>query len=155
MVNKDFLIKKPEELQTISSWLEEMLEHKTIVLLEGPLGVGKTALVKKIAAEQGFSENKVKSPTFSLINNYKTEKFNLSHIDLYRLDTHDQFLLEEIKELLELPNSIILIEWPEKMDLSILYLQAIQVINIKLSFQSKSFRKVSICVKNTANRKTV
>lgn len=150
MVEKEYLIKNLKELELVSNWLKSKFEKQTLVLLEGPLGVGKTALIKKIAVAQGYSENKVKSPTFSLINNYKTKKYDITHIDLYRLDSHDQLLLEEIKEYLDSKKSMVLIEWPEKMDLTSLESQARQVIKIDLSFQSKNFRKVSIYVKSTS-----
>ena len=150
MAEKEDLIKNLEELEEVSDWISSKLEKHSLVLLEGPLGVGKTALIKKILATQNYPENKVKSPTFSLINNYKTKKFDVAHIDLYRLDSHDQFLLEEIRECLEGNDSVVLIEWPEKMDLTNLEPQARQIVKIDLSFQSKSFRKVSIYVKKTS-----
>lgn len=150
MAEKEYLIKNLEELDAVANWLSQILERQSLVLLEGPLGVGKTALIKKIVAYEGYSENKVKSPTFSLINNYRTEKYDFAHIDLYRLDSHDKFLLEEIRECLDVEKSVVLVEWPEKMDLSTLEIAAKQLVKIDLSFQSKNFRKVSIYVKKTS-----
>lgn len=134
-------------LTPICSWLVTKLRPRTLLLLEGPLGSGKTALVKHLAAQLGYQSRKVKSPTFSLLNRYLLDKYSFFHLDLYRLNAHDQFLLEEMKELLSEKRPVIFVEWPEKMDLSSLQAEASRVILVRISFQGKTFRKFEICVK--------
>ena len=148
--SKEFTIEKPSQLKTICSWLAKKLKPQTIVLLEGPLGGGKTALVKYLAQHFNFAMRKVKSPTFSILNTYRVDNFVFHHLDLYRLDKHDYFLLEEMKELLSEKNAILLIEWPEKMQLSELYIIASRIISIKIDHNNENFRKFHIITTNTA-----
>lgn len=136
------------QLTKLAKSLKSKLITPSLILLEGSLGTGKTALVKKLLAEYGLSENKVKSPTFSLINLYRQENLTIAHLDLYRLDQHDRFLLEEIKEILQSVNPIVLIEWPEKMNLETLHPLARQIISIKIEFIENNFRKFHIYAKN-------
>src|ERR1043165_6489179 len=56
-----------------------------IILLNGPLGAGKTKLVKGIAHALGIDEEEVTSPSFTLVNPYDG-RLRVYHIDLYRLD---------------------------------------------------------------------
>jgi tRNA A37 threonylcarbamoyladenosine biosynthesis protein TsaE len=72
-------------------------------------------------------------------------------LDLYRLEQHDPFLLEEIKELATHKQSIILIEWPEKIDLPETIPGVQQIIEINLAFTTKNFRKISLYVRNLLN----
>lgn len=143
---KNQTIRNLSELSKFARHIQAQLMPQTMILLTGALGTGKTTLVKKLLKLYGLEEKQVKSPTFSLINVYKTSKYKFYHLDLYRLDSHDQFLLEEIKEILAESNSIVLIEWPENMQLSELFGQAARLIDIKISFSEDDFRKFSHCV---------
>ena len=150
--SKDFTIEKPSELKTISTWLAKKLQPQTIVLLEGPLGSGKTALVKRLVQHFNFPKRKVKSPTFSILNTYNADNYTFHHLDLYRLEKHDYFLLEEMKELLSEhhtseKHAILLIEWPEKMQLEELYNISSQIISVKIEHKDKNLRKFHIYAK--------
>lgn len=149
MLRKEFHIKDFTDLSKMAVWVNEHLAEKTLILLQGPLGVGKTAFTKLLAEKQNYSAQKVKSPTFSIINRYDTDQYQIAHIDLYRLDKHDRFLLEEMIEIMDEEQSLICIEWPEKMNLKPLFGRARQIIKIMLEFESKDFRKACICVKKT------
>jgi tRNA threonylcarbamoyl adenosine modification protein YjeE len=150
-ITKTWQIDNLEQLETMVKWLNDLLIPQTLILLKGDLGTGKTTLTKKLLALHGFPENKVKSPTFSLINLYPTKNFHFAHLDLYRLEQHDPFLLEEIKELATHKQSIILIEWPEKIDLPETIPGVQQIIEINLAFTTKNFRKISLYVRNLLN----
>lgn len=63
--------------------------NKKIFFLNGNLGVGKTTLVKEFVRHLGYKKNVI-SPTYSIVNEYTTNKITIFHIDLYRLETlHD------------------------------------------------------------------
>ena len=90
------------------------LHPKSIVLLQGPIGAGKTSFVQGIAEGLCIEEN-ITSPTFSLSHHYNSGTIPLVHIDLYRLEESSiaqEFFAHEQEEAIE-NQSIIVIEWPE------------------------------------------
>jgi tRNA threonylcarbamoyladenosine biosynthesis protein TsaE len=145
-MQKDFTAEKLSQLGIISKWLAGQMKPHTLVLLQGPLGSGKTALVKQLARHFGYAARRVKSPTFSLLNTYHVGRFDFFHLDLYRLDNHDYFLLEEMKELLSGDRAVLLVEWPEKIRLSELSSLADRLISVNIEHDGKDFRKFRICV---------
>ena len=92
------------------------LKAKSIILLKGKIGAGKTSLVKGIADGLQIKEN-ITSPTFALSHHYNSGKLPLIHMDLYRLEDNlsaKELFLEEEEELGQ-NNGIMVIEWPEKI----------------------------------------
>lgn len=86
-----------------------------ILLLSGPLGAGKTVLVKGIAAGLGLDPEEVTSPTFTLVNPY-AGRLTLYHIDLYRLDEGASAAhAVDIDELLRDEEAVLVIEWAERL----------------------------------------
>lgn len=146
-MRKDLKVKNLAELSQLAGEIQKKIVPRTLVLLDGPLGTGKTAFVKKLMKLYGLKENFVKSPTFSLINVYPTTDLIFYHLDLYRLDEPDLFLIEEIKEMLAEPNSVILIEWPQTIPLEEMAGLVRQLIEIKISFDTENFRNFSVYVK--------
>lgn len=88
-----------------------------IFCLFGPLGAGKTTLVKGIVAGfNGICPHYVTSPTFSLLNIYEgLQGRNVYHFDLYRLENSEQFLALGFDEYLS-AEGICCIEWSEKIE---------------------------------------
>jgi len=93
------------------------LKPKSIILLKGPIGAGKTSFVKGIG--QGlYIKESITSPTFSLSNHYGSGSMHLIHMDLYRIESSSsarELLLEEEEEL-ETNNGLLIIEWPELIE---------------------------------------
>lgn len=86
-----------------------------VILLNGPLGAGKTLLVKGIAHALGVPEDDVSSPSFTLVNPYDG-RLRLYHIDLYRLDKGASAAhAVDLDELLSDERAVIVIEWAERM----------------------------------------
>ncbi|AWD32641.1 tRNA threonylcarbamoyladenosine biosynthesis protein TsaE [Candidatus Kinetoplastibacterium sorsogonicusi] len=79
--------------------------------LNGPVGIGKTTLIRYILQNCGIKA-RIKSPSFNIIEYYSTESFKFYHIDFYRLNNRDTSILFELKDYIK-NNSILLIEWPE------------------------------------------
>ena len=100
-----------EQTVEIGRRLGGTLRAGAVVSLEGPLGAGKTTLVKGIAGALGIEEP-VTSPSFTLISSYHGAT-DLHHVDLYRLEA-----LAEIEDLgleeLMAAGGITVIEWGEK-----------------------------------------
>lgn len=81
--------------------------------MHGQLGAGKTAFTKGIALGLGVEEI-VNSPTFTLISEYQGTSVALYHMDLYRIDSYDDFIMIGGDELLY-GDGICVIEWAEKI----------------------------------------
>ncbi len=90
------------------------LKPKSIVLLKGPIGAGKTSFVQGIGEGLSIKET-ITSPTFALSHHYQSGLIYLIHMDLYRIENSlsaKELFLEEEEEL-EANNGILIIEWPE------------------------------------------
>ena len=96
--------------------LGQSLAVGSILLLQGDLGSGKTALVQGIGAGLGINEPVV-SPTFILLNEYLEGRLPLYHFDLYRLDPAETaaLYLETYWQGIEVPLGIVAIEWAERL----------------------------------------
>ena len=122
---------------------KEILKRKGeaafIVFLDGDLGTGKTTLVKEIIFALGVKE-KVKSPTFTIIEPYELNNENIYHVDLYRIIDPTELEIIGLREYLNESNAIIFIEWPEK---SYGYLKKFD-LKISLKHLSENERKCRI-----------
>ena len=93
------------------------LNPKSIVLLQGPIGVGKTSFVQGIAQGLSIYEN-ITSPTFALSHHYDSGKIPLIHLDLYRLEnisSAKEIFFSEEEEAIQ-SQAILVIEWPELIE---------------------------------------
>ena len=87
-----------------------------VILLAGGLGAGKTLITKGIVEALGFEADDVNSPSFTLVNLYKTDTCDVYHIDLWRLeDAPDPAAEIGLAEILEDPDAIVIIEWSERL----------------------------------------
>ncbi len=105
-----------EETTELGRKLAAEIKPGSLVLLRGELGAGKTTLIKGIA--EGFraaEAERVTSPTFTLIHEYRGPNVTLYHIDLYRIDTQRELDTLAVDDLMD-ANSILLIEWGEKFE---------------------------------------
>jgi tRNA threonylcarbamoyladenosine biosynthesis protein TsaE len=105
---------KVDELSDLPAVSRKILEStdKKVFLFKGDLGAGKTTLIKAICAELG-SVDVVSSPTFSLINEYKTrEESSIFHFDFYRIKSPDEAMDMGFEEYLS-SGQYCFIEWPE------------------------------------------
>ena len=73
-----------KETLNLGKKLSHKLNPQSIVLLQGPIGAGKTSFVQGIAKGLSISED-ITSPTFALSHHYNSGKIPLVHLDLYRL----------------------------------------------------------------------
>ena len=93
------------------------LNPQSVVLLQGPIGAGKTSFVQGIAKGLSIAEN-ITSPTFALSHHYNSGKIPLIHLDLYRLDNNlmaKEFFLAEEEEANQ-NEAILVIEWPQSIE---------------------------------------
>ena len=84
-----------------------------IFYLDGDLGTGKTTLVREVLKNLGWN-GAVKSPTFSILEEYKLNGRDIYHSDLYRLNNENDFEMLGL-EINEKTTGILFIEWPNKI----------------------------------------
>ena len=84
-----------------------------IFYLDGELGTGKTTLVRAILKAMGW-KGSVKSPTFTILEEYYIADKDIFHSDLYRLENQNDFEMLGV-EINENSKGILFIEWPEKI----------------------------------------
>ncbi len=83
-----------------------------VIYLIGELGAGKTTLARGLLRGLGF-EGKVKSPTFTLVEVYEVSRLYLYHFDFYRFTDPRELGEAGFREYFN-PQSVCLVEWPEK-----------------------------------------
>lgn len=118
------------------------LKKPTIVTLYGHLGSGKTTFIQGLTQGLGIKK-RVLSPTFVFVRSYSLNSNDLNkfhHVDLYRLESEDDVETVGLKEILEDKNSIIAIEWPEK----IVHLLPKSTIKIVLKNLGENKRKITL-----------
>lgn len=95
--------------------LAEQFTGGEIILLDGPLGAGKTIFVKGIASALNINVDEVTSPSFTLVNPHQG-RLPLYHLDLYRLDEGlTAAHAVDLQELLADEQAVIVIEWAERI----------------------------------------
>ena len=134
------ILRNYEETISFGSNLIKKYPEIKILFLEGPLGAGKTSLVKGIGKGMGIIEP-ITSPSFALAHHYSSLTKPLFHLDLYRLESQKSANLLFLQEEEEASNAgaLIVVEWPERMNI---YIK--EVWTIKFKFIEDSGRRIQI-----------
>ena len=120
----------------ISEKLKEINKSTIEIHLEGDLGAGKTFLTRSIISNSGWS-GLVKSPTYTLCEEYDLGDVIFLHVDLYRTDEPEDIHIFDLDRKTHL-KKIIIIEWPQKLAIK-------RNFDLKISFEHfKDGRKVLI-----------
>lgn len=83
-----------------------------LIRLQGELGAGKTCLVRGLLRGLGY-QGRVKSPTYTLVEPYPTDRIAVSHWDLYRLRSAEELDALGLREH-DRAHELLLVEWPER-----------------------------------------
>ena len=121
------------ETENIAKNIAKNLVGNEIIAFFGDLGVGKTAFIRGIAKYFKI-ENEVSSPTFSIINEYQTDKFTIYHFDMYRVNTPED--LESTGFFDYIDSGVMLIEWSENIE-NFIPKSAIKISIEKTSYENK------------------
>lgn len=117
---REFVIK---DLEHIGAVAEEFINfissnpllQSNILAFYGKMGAGKTTFIKAICRALGVKDN-VNSPTFTIVNEYKSAKgFSIYHFDFYRITSLKEAYDIGIEEYFG-GSGLSLIEWPEKIE---------------------------------------
>jgi len=118
-------------LTLLAEVLALALKPGDLVTLSGDLGAGKSTFARAlIRAALGDLSAEVPSPTFSLIQSYPTNRFEIAHLDLYRLASADELAELGLDE--SLTRGPVLVEWPERAE------TALPHAALKISFRETS-----------------
>ena len=123
--------------------LARVLKKGDVVLLEGALGAGKTVFVKGAMEEMGFEKDAVRSPTFTLVREYKRGNLVVSHMDLYRVEQAEELVQMGYEDYFYSPQGITFIEWSEKVEGLIS-----TYIKVTLEYRGLAQRGIRIGTKN-------
>lgn len=115
-LSKKLLVTSAKKMRDLGATIAKNLPKNVhLVLLEGPLGAGKTTFAQGFASYLKIKPE-LTSPTFTLINSFSIpkKKTTLHHIDLYRIALAKELVPLGIHQLLNEKNSLVLIEWSNK-----------------------------------------
>ena len=115
MNEKEFHVHNVEGLAEVSDYLLSLRDEADVVAFYGPMGAGKTTLIKDLCHRMGVTDE-VNSPTFAIVNEYITEEGeSVYHFDFYRIKK-----LEEAYDIgyenYFYSGNLCLIEWPELIE---------------------------------------
>ena len=105
-------LKNEDETLCLAKKMANFLHPGMHLYLKGELGAGKTSYVRGLLRGLGY-EDKVKSPTYTLLESYTFKKFTVYHFDLYRFKDPSEWEDAGFRELVN-NHSVCFIEWPEK-----------------------------------------
>jgi tRNA threonylcarbamoyladenosine biosynthesis protein TsaE len=139
----NFITNSSQETIELGRKIGSQLKGGEVIAISGPLGSGKTHLIKGIAAGAGAHDSKnINSPTFVIVNEY-LGRLDIYHIDAYRLNSISEFEMLGFDDFCY-PESVVLIEWADKIESA---LGDIDYIRIALEHDRQSTRTIHI--KNT------
>lgn len=114
----EYITKNHNQTMGLGRRLASTLEGGVVICLTGELGAGKTTFVSGLI-NYFKQDTRVLSPTFIIVRHYRIEHDkikNIYHIDLYRMDDIASIRDLGILELFNKPDTVVAIEWPEKME---------------------------------------
>ncbi|MFN2581208.1 MAG: tRNA (adenosine(37)-N6)-threonylcarbamoyltransferase complex ATPase subunit type 1 TsaE [Candidatus Dormibacteria bacterium] len=125
------------ETLALGERIGRVLEPGDLIVLTGPLGAGKTVMVRGIAVGTGADPRTVRSPTFVFHHVYPGAGLTLHHLDLYRLGANADHRFLDIAALLEEGGAVV--EWGELADL-----RRFQPTVVTLSIAGDSSRLIAL-----------
>ncbi len=113
---QSLLSNSPEMTFEIAERLGRTLQSGDVVFLSGGLGAGKTLFTKGVLSALNYDIDEVTSPSFTLVNLYNAENFDVYHIDLWRIvESADALFSVGLDEILENERAVIIIEWADRL----------------------------------------
>lgn len=112
MPTVDWPVLTAADMEALGSKLAVHLDDTRLIYVHGPLGAGKTTLVRGMLRALGHA-GAVKSPTFTLVEPYTFMNFTFYHFDLYRLNEPEELEFLGVRDYLH-GNGVCVVEWAER-----------------------------------------
>ena len=109
----EFISHSEEDTINFANDFAKKLNKHSIIVLSGDLGSGKTKFTEGLLRYFGL-DDEISSPTFTIVNEYIKNDFNIYHFDLYRLSEEDEFYAMGGEEYLQ--NGLCIFEWGEMIE---------------------------------------
>ncbi|MDE5646561.1 MAG: tRNA (adenosine(37)-N6)-threonylcarbamoyltransferase complex ATPase subunit type 1 TsaE [Muribaculaceae bacterium] len=105
------------DIDSAADRILEAADGCSVIAFHGEMGAGKTTIISAIARALGVSPEEVSSPSFSIVNEYRSEATAelIYHFDLYRLQDIEQAVEIGIEDYFD-SGALCLIEWPDLID---------------------------------------
>lgn len=133
-------VNSPGELPEAAQAILDNLKGRTLVAFRGPMGAGKTTLIRTLCDQLGVTDT-VTSPTFALINEYKdAEGSPIYHFDFYRIEKLEEAFDFGYEEYFY-SGHLCLVEWPEKIEP---LLPEEGVMTVEIEILDKESRRITI-----------
>jgi len=136
----EFFSESAWETMDFGRRIGERLRGGEVFAIEGPLGSGKTHLIKGVAAGAGAEDRlHVNSPTFVLVNEYEG-RLHLYHIDAYRLESVREFEDLGFDDFCD-PGSVVMVEWADKV---LAAFEGVECVEVKMSHEGQNKRLIKM-----------
>ena len=127
------------QMQSLGQRIASAVKPRSIILLSGELGAGKSVLARSMIHAAGYT-GRVKSPTYTLLESYEIDNPRLAlrtiaHLDLYRLADPDELYFIGFDDVL-VNYDLVLIEWPEKASERL----PVPTVNITIEYSRESLQ---------------
>src|SRR5262245_45679886 len=121
--------KSPEETREFGAQLGKSAQPGMVIGLIGDLGAGKTQFVRGFARGLGITE-RVHSPTFTLVNEYRSGRIPCFHLDLYRLESAEQILSANLEDYFHPHEGVTVVEWFDRAQTFLSMTDNLRVVRI-------------------------
>ena len=111
---KTYLLKNTKDTLSLGKRIAKGLKPGAVIALTGPLGAGKTTLAQAIARGLCVSE-RMASPTFTIVQEYRSGRLPLFHFDVYRVSDPDELFEIGFEEYLH-AGGVCLVEWADLIE---------------------------------------
>jgi tRNA threonylcarbamoyladenosine biosynthesis protein TsaE len=112
MIEQQWMLPDEEATRAFGTQVAQVLDDGLVVYLHGELGAGKTSFARALLTAMGVGE-RIKSPTYSLVEGYQAAGRPAWHLDLYRIADPGELEWLGLDALSD-PAAVVLVEWPER-----------------------------------------
>lgn len=111
-MKQTFYCKSLTDTEKCAQQIAQLLAPSSVIFLNGDMAAGKTTLVRHMVRALG-GDKEVTSPTYNLMQSYRTPKAEVYHLDLYRIQQPEEVAFLALEDV-DLTSAIIFVEWPQR-----------------------------------------